>query len=268
MISGSLHHEPEFQLDFDLERVLADYARDGFARLGKIADDATLEKLRARADELMLGQVKYDGMFFQIDTDSGSYGDLTYGKGYEGPSLNYRKIEKLELDPLYRAWINHPVFERIAKRVIGPEIVIYRALLMGKKANGGTNLPWHQDGGKFWGIDREPNLQVWTALDDAPIEAGCVEVFPKSHLRGLVTPLGGVVPDNHLSNWTPEAHAVPLPAKAGEVLLIHNHTWHRSGVNRTGQPRRAFTVCYMDAATRCTRKKRAPRVFFPVFRGA
>src|SRR5262249_50406161 len=135
------------ELDLDFDRVLADYERDGFARLGKIADDETLEKLRARADALMLGTVKYDGMFFQIDTDTGSYGNLTYGKGYEGPSLNYRKIEKLELDPHYLAWINHPVFETIAKRVIGPEVVIYRALLMGKKENGGTNLPWHQDGG-------------------------------------------------------------------------------------------------------------------------
>ena len=177
-----------------------------------------------------------------------------------------RKIEKLELDPLFRELVNHPTIARIANRVIGPEVVIYRALIMSKLAQGGTKLPWHQDGGKFWGIDREPNLQVWTALDDAPIESGCVEVFPKSHLRGLVTPLGGVVPDNHVADRTPETSALPVPAKAGESILIHNHCWHRSGTNTTGKPRRAFTVCYMDAATRCTRKKRAPRVFFPVFR--
>ena len=35
--------------------------------------------------------------------------------------------------------------------------------------------------------------------------------------------------------------------------------------NRTDIPRRAFSVCYMSGATRCLRKKRAPRAFFPVF---
>ena len=40
-----------------------------------------------------------------------------YKKGYEGPSLNYRKIEKLEKDPLFLAWINNPLFERVARAV-------------------------------------------------------------------------------------------------------------------------------------------------------
>ncbi|MEO7114008.1 MAG: phytanoyl-CoA dioxygenase family protein, partial [Polyangiaceae bacterium] len=62
------------------------------------------------------------------------------------------------------------------------------------------------------------------------------------------------------------AHALPVPARAGDVMLIHNHLWHRSGLNKTSSPRRAFTVCFMSAQTRCLRKKRAPRVFFPVFR--
>ena len=62
------------------------------------------------------------------------------------------------------------------------------------------------------------------------------------------------------------ARAVPLPAQAGECLLIHNHLWHRSGVNRTGKPRRAFTICLMSESIRCLRKKHAPRTFVPLFR--
>jgi phytanoyl-CoA hydroxylase len=58
---------------------------------------------------------------------------------------------------------------------------------------------------------------------------------------------------------------VPLPALAGEVILVHNKLWHRSGRSRTGKRRLALSICYMSAATRCLRKKRAPRVFFPVF---
>ena len=61
-----------------------------------------------------------------------------------------------------------------------------------------TDLPWHQDGGNFWGLDRDPVLQIWTALDDAPLDGGCVEVVAGTHLAGLATPLGGVVPKDHV----------------------------------------------------------------------
>jgi len=250
----------------DLTEVLAHYAEHGWARLGRVATDDVLGQLRARADAIMLGEVTYPGLFFQIDAPTGDYDDLTYGKGYEGPSLDYRKVEKLELDPLYRAWLENPLFGRVARAVIGEHgIALYRAVLFSKGATGGSNLPWHQDAGAFWGLDRDPHLQIWTALDDVPLESGAVEVVDGTHARGLATPLGGVVPDNLLAKYGAEAAAMPLPATAGEVLLIHNHVWHRSGKNRTGRPRRALTVCYMDARTKCQRKRRAPREFVKLF---
>jgi ectoine hydroxylase-related dioxygenase (phytanoyl-CoA dioxygenase family) len=190
---------------------------------------------------------------------------LTYGHGYEGPSLEYRKIEKLEKDPLYLAWLENPLFERVARALIPGGVAIYRALLFTKGAGGGSNLPWHQDGGRFWGLDRDPILQIWTAIDDCQATAGCIEVLPKSHANGLATPLGGVVPKELVLARAAEGSHVRLPAAAGEAILIHNHLWHRSGVNITGKTRRAFTVCYMSAATRCLRTKKAPRQFVRVF---
>jgi phytanoyl-CoA hydroxylase len=251
--------------EMSLEEPLAHFAAHGWARLGRVASEEALVAMRERADDLMLGRVAYEGMFFQHDTATGRYDDLTYGRGYEGPSLNYRKIEKLEKDPVFSAWINNPLFERVARARISGDVVIYRALLMNKSTTGGSNLPWHQDGGKFWGLDRDPELQVWTALDDAPEEAGCVEVVGGTHAAGLATPLGGVVPEEIARAKDADARAISLPAVAGEVLLLHNYVWHRSGVNRTGKPRRAITTSYMTAATRCLRRKREPRVFVRVF---
>jgi hypothetical protein len=249
----------------DLEAPLAAFRAEGFARLGRVLADDAMAALRARADAVMLGEVVYPGLFFQRDTETGRYDDLELGKGWTGPTLGYRKIEKLEKDPLFLAWLGNELFERVARVVVGDAVSIYRAVLFTKPACGGTELPWHQDGGRFWGVDRDPILQIWTALDDAPTEAGCVEVLPASHLDGLATPLGGVVPVELVRGTNANARAVPVPARAGEALLIHNHLWHRSGVNATGAPRRAFTVCYMPAETRCLRKKRAPREFVRVF---
>jgi hypothetical protein len=248
-----------------LHDAIAHWREHGWARLGRVATDDDLARLRARAEDIMLGRVVHEGLFFQHDAPTGRYEDLEFGRGWVGPSDAYRKIEKLERDPVFRAWVAHPAFEPVARAVAGDAVAIYRATLFSKSARGGTVLPWHQDGGSFWGLDRDPELQIWTALDDAPAEAGCVEVVDGTHRGGLATPLGGSIPDDVVGRERAEERAMPLPAAAGEVLLIHNHLWHRSGRNATGRPRRAFTVAYMPASTRCVRKRRAPREFVRVF---
>ena len=249
----------------DVAPAVAEYLAQGFARLGPVATPEILAALRARSDDLMLGRVVYPGLFFQIDAPTGRYEDLTYGRGWEGPSLAYRKVEKLEKDPLFWAYLRNPLFQRIAQGLLGDEVLLYRAVLFNKAAHGGSPLPFHQDGGRFWGLSEDPTLQIWTALDDAPEEAGCLEAVPGSHAAGLVTPLGGVVPADRFDPAEVEPRVVRLPARAGEAILVHNHVWHRSGVNHTARPRRGFTVCFLRASTRCLRQKRAPRAFARVF---
>lgn len=252
----------------DVPAAIAHFRRHGWARLGRVAGPRALERLRARAEDIMMGRVVHEGLFFQRDSPTGRYEELVFGRGWEGPSLEYRKIEKLELDPCFRAWLENAVFERVARALLGDAVALYRATLFTKSAQGGTVLPWHQDGGSFWGLDRDPELQIWTALDDAPAESGCVEVVDASHLGGLATPLGGTIPRDRLAEKHADERVTVLPAEAGEVLLIHNYLWHRSGRNTTGLPRRAFTVSFIDAATRCTRRRRAPRTFVRVFGGS
>lgn len=249
----------------DLDAVLADFAVHGWARLGRVLTDEGLAALGTRVDDLMHARVRHEGLFFQRDSPTGRYEDLAFAKGWEGPSSDYRKLEKLELDPLFRDWMTNALFARIARRLIEGPIALYRAVLFTKSAAGGTALPWHQDGGRFWGVDRPPQLQIWTALDDCPVGSGCVEVLDGSHAAGLATAEGGVIGDALLRAADAERRALPLPARAGESMLIHNHLWHRSGVNRTGRRRSAVSFCYMSAATRCLRTKRAPRTFVRLF---
>jgi len=243
--------------------VIDDFFRDGYARLGRRFDEPYLRKLRGRADDLMLGRVVHEGMFFQHDSPTGRYEDLVYGKGYVGPSLSYRKLERLELDPLFRAHIEHPVFARVVGQLIPGAASIYRASLFNKAADGGMRLPWHQDGGRFWGVEPAPFVQMWTALDDCGPDAGCLVVVPGSHKAGLASPEGGVVQESSLAACPVEP--VALPAVAGEVMLVHNHLWHCAPANRSGHPRRTLSVCYMTADTRCLRKRGTPRQFVRVF---
>ena len=258
-------------LALDLAAPLAHYAEHGWARLGVVAAPETLAELRARADAIMLGEVRHPDFFFQRDAASGDYFDLDFdsrgNRGWAGPRLDYRKVEKVERDPVFRAWLENALFGRLARAVVGEEVALFRAVVFGKAASGGTELPWHQDGGRMWGLDRDPELQVWTALDDAPEDAGCLEVVDGTHRAGLAGAFGGRVPKEALEARGAEASRLLLPAAAGEALLVHNHLWHRSGRNATGRPRRAFSACFMPASTRCTRKRKAPRTFERLFVG-
>lgn len=249
----------------DVSAVLAELREQGYARLGRVLSDDGLAMLRARVDDIMLGKVCHDGLFFQHDSGSGRYEDLVRKQGYVGASLHYRKIEKLEKDPLFRALIANPIYERIVQAMAPGPITLYRAVLFNKAAHGGTDLPWHQDGGIFWGLDRAPLIQIWTTLDDATEASGCLEFLPGTHKEGLVTPLGGVVQPEHVEQLRANERRIFVPAMAGEAMLIDNNVWHRSGTNHTDTPRRAVTFCYLRGETRCVRTKRRPRVFERIF---
>ena len=108
-------HLTDAAQNVDWSRVAHDFAEHGYARIGKVVAEEALVALRARSDELMLGTVVHPGMFFQHDSSTGRYQDLELGGGYCGPSLHYRKMEKLERDPLFLAFMENPLFALIAR---------------------------------------------------------------------------------------------------------------------------------------------------------
>src|SRR4051812_20485352 len=93
--------QAEVQMTTDERR---SWEENGFLRLGQVASDEELAALQERMDAIMLGKVVYPGMYFQMDSASGDYKDL-HGRGWEGPSLAYRKIQDLEQDPLFLAYM-------------------------------------------------------------------------------------------------------------------------------------------------------------------
>ena len=226
------------------------WERDGYLRLGQVMTPSELSAIQQRMDDIMLGKVSYPGMFFQLDSNSGVYGDLKGGVGYQGPTLNYRKIQDLERDPLFLAYMQHPRFRDISRALVGEEISVFRAMFMNKPALRGTELPYHQDGGTQWGLDRERFVTIWTALDDATVENGCMQVIPGSHRLGLFSERGHTITPEQEAQHCRDEDSIFLEARAGEAILLHNYLLHRSGVNTIERPRRAFSVVYMDAATR------------------
>lgn len=138
----------------------------------------------------------------------------------------------------------------VMEQLIGPEIVassIYRIRpKLPDKPEG--IVPWHQDSGYFHTCADEHLVPTcWVPLMNATIEAGCMEVLPRSHKQGvfrhykanLHAPPLSVHPD-HL----PEFDSVPVPADIGDVVLMTNMTPHRSTDNSSGLIRWAVDLRY------------------------
>ncbi len=242
------------------------FERDGYLKCGKLLDERELGVLQQRIDDIMLGRadVPYDRMLMQLDSGTGKYNDAgEQTRGFKGATLDYRKIQDLEYDAKFLRYLQRPVFREICDRLLGPttSVSVFRAMFMNKPAMRGTWLPWHQDRWNF--LDRDPLITLWTALDPATVENGCVQVIPGSHRHGIINP------SHHSAFLTEEQTAEQVSAdkiawlelQPGEVVLLHNWLLHASDVNRSSTSRRAFSVCYMDAATRTTDGAGFPIVF-------
>lgn len=229
------------------------FERSGYLRLGRLLSDGELDVVRARIDAIMLGQadVDYERLLMQLDSADGRYGALgEQTLGHKGATLGYRKIQGLERDPVHRRYVEHVLFREICAHTYGATtpIACFRAMFMNKPARAGTSLPWHQD--RWIALDRDPLITVYTALDAATRENGCIEMIPHSHGR-VINPKhhSAFLERDQVKAHCDPADVIPLEMEPGEAVLLHNWTLHRSGINATEQPRRAFSVCYMDART-------------------
>ncbi len=237
----------------------------GYLHLGNVMDDGELEALQERIDEIMMGtaSIDYDRVMMQLDSDPAHGGRPgPQSKGHKIPTLAYRKIQDLEWDDRFRAFLQKPLFRKICEHVYGKgtPVACFRAMFMNKPAREGTPLVWHQD--RWTDLTMDPQITIWTALDPTSVENGCVKIIPGSHSK-LINPDhgSGFLTDEHIETIVSQYAPVDLILEAGDSVLLHNWMLHSSGVNETDIARRAFSVCYIHGATRSLRGKTFTRVF-------
>lgn len=267
------------------EEQWSQYDRDGFVVLRGVLPPDELQALNARLDDLMSGAVNHgEALLMQLDPSAAppAAGGAAVGapsaaaeaaayeaagvasagqsRGFKGPSRAYRKIGEagagLEVDPLFMAAMRRPLLRAVADRVYGAHaaISVYRAMVMCKPAGpdgGGSSLPWHQDGGDWWSLDRDPLAFIWIALSDATRENGAVQVVRGSHRLGILSRRGHTLEPAAVAALVGDgANVVDVELQPGDAFLCHNWTVHRSGVNSTDAARRGFSVNLVDARTR------------------
>lgn len=137
--------------------------------------------------------------------------------------------------------------------MLGEELVPFQDVLVSKHS-GHKPFPWHQDE-PFWPVETPGGVVVWCALDAVDRTNGGVEFAVGSHRLGLgpAIDLHTGEPQRGTSGSVPELAVLEhrcLTMVSGDAALFHPRTWHASGVNTTGAPRRGWISSWLPRTAR------------------
>ncbi len=107
---------------------------------------------------------------------------------------------------------------------------IMRSMLA--RSGGKEDLPLHIDSFVPSSSDTVSVFQVIFLLEDFTIENGCSVVIPGSHKSDKYA---------NRSDWT---HAIPLEAKAGDIVIWDSRLWHGAFGNKTNNTRWALITTF------------------------
>lgn len=226
------------------------YAREGFLQLGRVLTDAGLHAMRAES------MAAWQAEKTEFDPEKSWLQNALLG------DIHRRS------DVVREFYFRGPLVD-CAERLIGPNIKGVTSQLTFKMRGNTTTFGWHQDNG-YGELEPYNALSTLTALDDTDEENGCLWLVPGSHARGQIDPglnLADKQAEKSIELTVEESAAIPVPMRAGEAILFHCWTLHKSQGNFSpDRHRRILFLRYADADAVEVYNDRRPRLG-PLLRG-
>jgi len=250
------------------------YQRDGYLVVPNFKSAADIAVLRERAaqivnqfdpgaqsgifstieqekttDDYFLGSDNTVRCFFEEEA-FGADGQLKQDK-----SLSINKIGHAmhDLDPTFRAFTADERLNAVARDIGLADPKVWQSMYIFKQPGIGGEVRWHQDA-TYFDTDPVSVTTFWFALEDATLDNGCMWAEPGGHrgpMRERFLRNGDQVRMEKLSDmlWPDNSTAVPLPCKAGSLVVFHGLLPHYSAPNRSAVSRHAYTLHVTDGAT-------------------
>ena len=205
---------------------------------------------------LQNGYVKLDQDFLN-ESDFSEFRKLAYEvlftKSAEGRSKCIPQIQDLE--PRLLKWLLHPTFVNLAKDMLGPDVAFCTATIYFKQANSDKILTWHRD---YHIVPNAPVkvrksvINIVLSLDPAPIESGCLQYVPGSHLEEIKF-LKEAVPNTMIQTAvvnTDQLQQKPVyaPLRANQATAHNALIVHGSGPNKSQNDRCFVSVRFYSAS--------------------
>ncbi len=181
--------------------------------------DAEIAPFDARALEFLRGQP--EGRFSLAGVDTVSIA-----------------VHLVKHSPALRAFCTSPLFADLCHDLVGPDTRLYWDQAVYKQPQGAEPVLWHQDNGYTY-IEPQAYLTCWVAITDATLDNGCVWVLPGVHRSGTLAHRSTLIGFQCAED--PDG-AVPVPVRAGSVVVFSSLTPHATGHNVTDDVRKAYIV--------------------------
>lgn len=147
-------------------------------------------------------------------------------------------VHLVKHSPALRAFCGSQLFVDLCLDLVGPDTRLYWDQAVYKRPHGAEPVLWHQDNGYTY-VEPQAYLTCWVAITDATLDNGCVWVLPAAHRAGTLahrsTPMGFECAED------PDG-AVPVPVRAGSIVVFSSLTPHTTRHNVTGDVRKAYIV--------------------------
>nr|XP_054770438.1 phytanoyl-CoA dioxygenase domain-containing protein 1-like [Lytechinus pictus] len=135
----------------------------------------------------------------------------------------------------------------IARNLDFKKPVIVQSMYIFKPPHFGGEVTAHQDG-IFLHTDPLKLIGYWIALEDAEIDNGCLYFIPGSHSRDIKTRMvmdadGGatVFQGEPYPMRVSDEDFIPVPVKAGSLIIIDAKVVHKSSKNTSDRSRHIYT---------------------------
>jgi ectoine hydroxylase-related dioxygenase (phytanoyl-CoA dioxygenase family) len=150
-------------------------------------------------------------------------------------------IHLVKQSPVLKAFAAHPAIKAICHDLVGDDVRLYWDQAVYKRTGEPREFPWHQDNGYTY-IEPQQYLTLWIPLVAVDEENGCPWIAPGMHKRGTFehwpTDIG-------LKCMEAAPQAVPVAAKAGDIIAFSSLSPHRTGPNlKMGSVRKAYILQY------------------------
>ena len=159
--------------------------------------------------------------------------------------VNYQIIPLNTVSNLFRAYPFQAKVIDAVTACIGRPFVRQLDQVFIKPAGHGVGTNWHQDNAYFRIADPTRAVGMWTALHDADVANGTLELMPCSNLSAL--PHERDPGSNHHIHCVvkDESRALPVEVKAGGVAFFNYGIAHRTGPNRTVRERAGLAYHFL-----------------------
>lgn len=151
-----------------------------------------------------------------------------------------------------RQFCGGPVFQDLAHDLVGPTVRLYWDQAVYKKPAPQREFPWHQDNGYTY-VEPQAYLTCWVALTDATLENGCPWVVPGLHRLGT---LRHHTTDFGFACFDDPPGAIPVPVRAGGIVVFSSLTPHRTGPNSTADVRKTYIVQFAPEGAKVIQEDR------------